>query len=1261
MSSNNTVENFKKDFDNNDIEYIHLDQHDHVLIRPDMYIDSIDNNIVNEYLYDPEMKKIIKKDYSINRGLIQIITEIIENATDQTLKTRKCNVIKINVSKHKISVYNNGNGIPIKLTKDKDGKELYTVELVFSKTLTSEHYNNKNENKSIGLNGIGAKATNIFSKYFNIENVDNTHKKYIQTFSNNMYNKTEPEITDVNESIKPYTKITFKPDFERFGLTELSDDLINLIHKKTIDVSICCKHNVDVYFNDELITIKTLSDYIKLYYPDVSNENIIVANLKNDWQLGFVFSDNSDFNHISFINNAITLDGGQHVDFLTNIIVKYLLNIIQKKIDYPVKPVDIKKHMTIFVLAYVDVKDLHFNGQSKTKYNGKITSDIVDIPEDVLKQIEKTGIIENVVNFLKLKKASELKKTDGKKTKNIDVDKYVPALKAGGPLSRKCRLIITEGDSAKGFALNGLDIIGHDYYGVFPIRGKMLNPDKASDEKVLNNAEISNIKKILGLKQNVIYTDRDLNELKDEGVDISKYESIDSLNYGGILIMADQDLDGYHIKGLIINFIHTFWRELCMIKGFFQTLQTPILKAKKGKEIKVFYNEKDYREWSTSLGTQLNKWTIKYYKGLGSSGDSEAVECFEDFETKLIDFVWEDEKIKDINEDELKQLEEINDDIIISDNLSDSLSESSDIIVKKQKGGKLKRRNIINPTISDESIMLAFSKENIEKRKEWLKHYDRDDIFIPHEQIIYYSEFVNKELKHFSNDDNNRSIPSIYDGLKPSQRKILYTMLNNKSNDLKKVSELTGIIMSSTNYLHGDSSIAEAIFCMAQDFVGSNNINLISNRDGNFGHRRVGGKDHAQPRYPTTNLENIVKYIFRPEDEIILKYLVEEGKQIEPQNYYPIIPICLVNGANGIGTGYSTYIPCFNPKDVINNLLLLLNDKYDELNELTPWYRGFTGKIIKENDATFVSYGEYNVSEDKIHITELPIEVWSDTYFSNMKKKIDMYDMKNIEEINNRKKNKSAKKSKEDRKKDEKILKTFIKNGIDISSNNKVDITFTVNKLSLRNSFKNDNIIKDFGLSSKIKISNLILYNENNTLTKYKTPNDILIAFYNNRLLKYKERKIKYLEILRNQLQILIYKKKYINDVINKKIVFDGKKGKKDIISKLIDLKYPKLSTDINAIDSKDDIIDDIDDNNIKIKYKSYSYLTNLPIFSMTLEEIEKLQKQIDNKQEEINKYENTTIKDLWKSELNELLIVYDKFILDKEKIKNKRNNRKKY
>lgn len=1134
-----------------------LDQHSHILLKPNTYIGSVNPEIINDYIYDPIKKQIIKKDYEIVYGLIKIISEIIENATDESIRNKNCNVIKITADHNKISVYNNGDGIEIKKIKNKDDKEMYLPEFLFSELLTSSHYNDKQEEISIGTNGIGAKATNIFSSKFEIEVVDSTYK-YIQTFKNNMYEKTEPIITKISSPHTQYTKISFIPDFKRFGITQLSDDIINLLYKKSIDISYCSKPSLKVYFNNELIKIKSLEQYINLYLPDIENDRIVIAKLNDNWSIGVVYTPNSGFQQISFVNNAITINGGSHVNYIINKIVKYLTEQIQKKIkDYTIRPTYINDNITLFVNANIkQILTGLFNSQSKDTLKCKITNSMVDIPEDILKKISNTGIIQNVINLIQAKKSAELKKSDGKKSKKIDVDKYVPANKAGTNQSRKCRLIITEGDSAKTFGMYGIEIIGHDYYGIYPIRGKLLNTRNASDNKIGKNSEISDIKRILGLKQNVIYNE----------------SNIDTLNYGGILILTDQDLDGYHIKGLVINFIHTFWRELCMIDGFFQTLQTPILKAKHNKDIKVFYNEKEYHDWANDIGSDINKWSIQYYKGLGTSTEKEAKDCFKDFNKKCLNFVWENIKSTSITSKEINEY-------LNSSELSDSPTNNKCI-----------NKELSDLTISDEALILAFSNKDTNKRKKWLQKYDKDIILIPKDQKITYSEFVNKELIHFSNDDNIRSIPSLYDGLKPSQRKILFTLLENKSNDKIKVANLASKVSDRTNYIHGEVSLAGAIINMAQNFTGSNNINLLKPK-GNFGTKRLGGADAAATRYIFTRLEDLTRLIFRPEDNIILNYLLEEGDIVEPEHYYPIIPMCLVNGATGIGTGYSTSIPCYNPLDIIDNLILLLDtNNVDNLKKMIPWYRGFNGNITEKDEYTYYSYGNYTIQNNKIFITELPIQSWTDPYFEKIKK----YD----------------------------IIKSYKNN----SNPNDVNITLTLEPGELQRMYKNNTLEKDLGLISTIKASNLILYNADNVLTKYDNPNIILIDFYNNRLLKYKERKEKYTQILQNQLDILKYKKQFIEDIINKKILIEHKK-RQEVYDQLEKFNYPKLSKNLDDIN------------------KSYSYIIELDLFCLTEEKIISLQKQINEKQNELDKYKNTTIKNIWKEELIQLKNSYLKWI----------------
>lgn len=190
----------------------------------------------------------------------------------------------------------------------------------------------------------------------------------------------------------------------------------------------------------------------------------------------------------------------------------------------------------------------------------------------------------------------------GKKAKVVGIPKLEDANEAGSKNSEKCTLILTEGDSAKSLAMSGLEVVGRDYFGVFPLKGKLLNAREATNKQIMENQEIQNLMKIVGLQ-------------------IGKaYDDLKSLRYGSIMIMSDQDTDGSHIKGLIINFIHHFWPSLIRAHhGFVKCFITPIIKTIKGDTSNMFYSLHDYEVWSESLNTK--GWKIKYYKGLGTSTD----------------------------------------------------------------------------------------------------------------------------------------------------------------------------------------------------------------------------------------------------------------------------------------------------------------------------------------------------------------------------------------------------------------------------------------------------------------------------------------------------------------------------------------------------------------------------------------------------------------------------------------------------------------
>ena len=507
------------------------------------------------------------------------------------------------------------------------------------------------------------------------------------------------------------------------------------------------------------------------------------------------------------------------------------------------------------------------------------------------------------ISLSEIKDTKSNKKTDGSKTKSIrGIPKLIDANFAGTSKSNQCILILCEGDSAKAGVVSGLSKQDRNIFGVYPMRGKLLNVRDETTKKIGDNKEITEIKQILGLESGKEYSPQELTSV---------------LRYSKVLFMTDQDLDGSHIKGLGINMFDSLWKSLLQIDGFIGFMNTPIIKATKGGKSLLFYNDGEYALWKKQNETG---WTIKYYKGLGTSTSKEFKEYFE--KKKIVYF-----------------------------NNSENCCDAIDMV---------------------------FNKKRANDRKEWLSQYNRESYLNTSKTNVSYQEFINNDLIHFSKYDNDRSIPNLADGLKISLRKILYSAFKKNLKSEIKVAQFSGYVSEHSGYHHGEASLNGAIVGMAQNYVGSNNINLFEPK-GQFGTRLLGGKDSASERYIFTNLNPLTRLLFPEVDDNVLHYLDDDGSLVEPIYYVPIIPMVLVNGTKGIGTGFSTDIMCYNPLQIISYLEGMLN-KIDEVEQklrlIEPYYKGFKGKIIP-CDETYKKYlikGCYQViSKDKIRITELPI------------------------------------------------------------------------------------------------------------------------------------------------------------------------------------------------------------------------------------------------------------------------------------------------
>jgi len=1044
-------------------------------------------------------------------------------------------------------------------------------------------------------------CANIYSELFEVEISDPIRKKkYNQKFTNNMFDKEEPIITDISKSTESYTKITFKPDYKRFGLKNLNKDMASLLKRRAYDLAGNTNTNVKVYLNDKYLDIKSFEDYIKMFYTEDENIQVIYQEFNSRWSVGVVYDNNSGFQHMTFVNKISTFLGGTHLNMIVNQIVDGVTKtILDKHKTLKIKPSQIKDNITVFINSTIE--DPSFSSQSKESLTTKSSLFNIkcDIDDKFIQKICKTGLVDELVQLASVKQLAELEKSDGKKNVNLkNLTKLDDARLAGSKRSSECRLILTEGDSAKSFAMSGLEVIGRDKYGVFPLKGKLLNVREANPKQLLGNEEIKNLKQILGLKQNQVYNDTK------------------KLRYGGIVILTDQDCDGYHIKGLLMNFFHYFWPSLLKIEGFIQSIATPIIKVFKKSDSKkanpeIFYTLAEYKKWTDKVNDSFKNYTIKYYKGLGTSTAKEAKESFTDLEDRIVNYVWtlDSSKLnKNIksgskNKDDIDEYEEDEDLVSNKSAKSKNSSDKSDEDIQSVSECE---NDKLEP--SYQALTLAFAKQRSNDRKEWVRKFDPEVAIDFDKKKITFDEFVNKDLIQFSHEDNIRSIPNISDGLKPSQRKILYGAFKRKlDNEEIKVAQLSGYISEHTGYHHGEASLQGAIINMAQDYCGSNNLNLLKPL-GNFGSRRMGGKDAASARYIFTQLSDLTRNIFINKDEAVLKYNIEEGDVVEPESYYPIIPMILVNGSEGIGTGFSTNIPPHNPVEIISNLKKYLKGTdISELDELNPWFRGFIGTIEKINENTYNSVGKITViSENCVHIKELPIGTWTQDYIDFLSGLVQK----------------------------EELIYDYENN----SGNVKIDIKLYFKNNELQKLIKSNTLEKKLKIISTIKTSNMHLYKKN-IITKYHSANHILKDYVEIRLEMYEKRKKYHIKVLENEMLLLKYRKKFIEQILSKKIVIERRK-KTDIVQDLINLKYPELATSINS-------------------KPSYDYLTNLPLFSLTLEKIDELNKDYDEKSKELDIYMKMTVQDLWINELDLLIVQYNKWINYMDEMQDLEENQK--
>lgn len=947
--------------------------------------------------------------------------------------------------------------------------------------------------------------------------------------------------------------------------------------------------------------------------------------------------------HVSFVNGICTDQGGIHLTAVLTQVRKLLKrklfkktskdnskNEKKKKRDQEIKGLmnaEILRSLAVFLDCRLPNPE--FNTQTKHALVGcadstKELNAKFAMPKTALDAfVRDSGLLNRVKSVCQdIDDDVDMTTINGeKKVRLRGIPKLDDANWAGTDKSHDCTLILTEGESAKALAVAGVAEIGRDSYGVYPLKGKLLNVYDVKLKKVHSNTEIMEIVKAMGLRFDYTYETE---------------EEFRTLRYGHLMTMTDQDPDGNHIEGLCLIFIQRFWPALLKRKGFLQSFITPIVKAtpktgpKKQRIPLVFFSLPKYNEFLAK--TERGKgYSCKYYKGLGTSTTAEAKEYFKRLDIHVMNFVYRDED-------------------------------------------------------DDEALALAFEKSQADLRKRWLDEYaelimdpeytgwdyDRKD--------IGYKDFVDTALRGFSFADLNRSIPNVIDGLKPSQRKILFAGLKRNMRKTEvKVAQFAGYVAEHSAYHSGEKSLADAIKKMAQDYMGSNNLNLFQ-PEGQFGTRLIGGADAASERYVFTRLSPVTLDLFRTEDRHLLMKQYDDGAEIEPVYYIPTIPMLLVNGTGGIGTGYSSSIPCHDPMAVLQwvkkrlalsrkaavpkHLEEFSESQRNQLPELTPHYLGFMGTFKRLTPTSYGFRGTYEFASsfggkasDEIWVTELPPGMWTKSYREDLDAALAMKAKKKV-----------PFKARISSKEGKTFATTMWKGFTGYRENHDTNcvmfhLEFTNKALAAARRLEAlDELHDALGIEKKINVSNMVAFDHNQKIQKFDTVDDIAEEHFQTRLEAYHTRKYHMIVEMKANATLAREKARYIETVRSGALDVKALSTEELLTSldqqnfKHYDAIFKELNelrkkpAEVEALEDKksneneEDVDMDNGDNDnesedprLKELGKAFAYLTNMKLTSMTRDNFKRLCSDAEKEESKLTSLEAKTPEDLWEEDLKGL------------------------
>lgn len=761
-------------------------QEDHIYNVTDSYIGSDKKIERMEKILNLETMRIEEKEVTLPKGVENIFSEISSNAGDNVARSKRKGVnpgkIVISMTDEIVKVRNGGISIPIEMHKERN---MWVPELIFGTLLSSVNYDKNVVRTECGRNGYGSKLTNIFSKEFTIIIADPRNGKlYHQVWNDNMNVKHDPTITDYPSDGESFVEIMYKLDFERFGYTCYPKEAYNIFARHAVDLSLTGR--IPVIFNEHEFNIKSSREYAELYFgKDMAESSIVYY----QWPKK---------------TKTTTKNGVKYCED-TMIIPKIDICIV----DTPDKA---------FCVAFSNGKwntdggvhvDAGYKAVSKgvlDTVNGKKQRKKIKLStSDIKKHV--TMFISCWVDNAEFSNQTKTKLTSPKIKITINDEVLTPIMKWDLVSRLHAELTAkhfkadskTDGKKHRHISLNKLE--DANKAGTYESHKCTLYVTEGAsassyavkaielDEKGRDYYGIYPMKgkplNVMKALPEKIRANKEIQDLKEalglkERVDYKIPENFKTLRYGQFMVLADADDDGKHILGLILNLFYCKFPSLLEI-GYVKYLRTKILDVQKGNRKIKFYSKHEFDKWIKRIKNP-DAWKVSYFKGLGTSEDHDIAEEFEN--PKIVKCVYDDGA----------------------------------------------------PT----SFNLAFHKDMANQRKKWI------DTWVPNYKVEQMdiqpiSQFINHEFIQFSIADNYRSIPKFIDGLKISQRKIIWGSMKKWKSKVGahdaaqiKVDQLAAYVQGKTEYKHGGMSLEGAIKTMAQDFIGSNNMPYFC-RHGQYG------------------------------------------------------------------------------------------------------------------------------------------------------------------------------------------------------------------------------------------------------------------------------------------------------------------------------------------------------------------------------------------------------------------------------------------